>query len=65
MSNSGHSLLIGTYTETLPHVVGTADGILGASYDPLTGAVSDVKLLAPTRNPSTWPSTRTAATSTR
>jgi 6-phosphogluconolactonase len=52
MSHSGHSLLIGTYTETLPHVTGTADGILGASYDPLTGAVSDVTVLAPTRNPS-------------
>jgi 6-phosphogluconolactonase len=52
MSHSGHNLLIGTYTETLPHVTGTADGILGASYDPLTGAVSDVTVLAPTRNPS-------------
>ena len=52
MSHSGHSLLVGTYTETLPHVTGTAEGILGASYDPLTGAVSDVTVLARTRNPS-------------
>jgi 6-phosphogluconolactonase len=52
MSHSGHSLLVGTYTETLPHVTGTADGILGATYDPLTGAVSDVTVLARTRNPS-------------
>jgi 6-phosphogluconolactonase len=52
MGISGHNLLIGTYTETLPHVTGTADGILGASYDPLTGAVSDVTVLASTRNPS-------------
>jgi 6-phosphogluconolactonase len=52
MSHSGHRLLVGTYTETLPHVTGTADGILGATYDPRTGAVSDVTVLARTRNPS-------------
>jgi 6-phosphogluconolactonase len=52
MSQTGHSLLIGTYTETLPHVTGTAAGILGATYDPLTGSVRDVAVLARTRNPS-------------
>jgi len=52
MSHPGHSLLIGTYTETLPHVTGTADGILGASYDPVTGSVRDVTVLARTRNSS-------------
>ena len=26
-------LLIGTYTETLPHVAGAADGILSARFD--------------------------------
>lgn len=52
MSQTGHTLLIGTYTETLPHVTGTAAGILGATYDPLTGSVRDVAVLARTRNPS-------------
>ena len=52
MSHSGHSLLIGTYTEKLPHVTGVADGILGASYDPRTGSVGPVAVLARTTNPS-------------
>ena len=29
-------LIIGTYTEQLPHVNGKADGILTASFDPLS-----------------------------
>ena len=43
-------LLIGTYTETLPHVNGSADGILGATVD--GGVLGSVETLAPTRNPS-------------
>ena len=52
MSHSGHNLLIGTYTETLDFVTGNADGVTGAVYDPRTGQVHDVTVLAPTRNPS-------------
>jgi len=43
-------LIIGTYTERLPHVDGTADGILGCVYE--DGAVGPPRLLAPARNPS-------------
>ncbi len=43
-------LIVGTYTERLPHVNGTAPGILGCAYqDGTTGAPT---LLAPARNPS-------------
>lgn len=52
MSHSGHNILIGTYTETLDFVTGNADGVLGAAYDPRTGQVHDVTVLARTRNPS-------------
>ncbi len=45
-----HQLLVGTYTERLPHVNGTAPGILGCAYhDGTTGAPT---LLAKARNPS-------------
>ena len=43
-------LIIGTYTERLPHVDGTADGILACSY--ADGTVGDPRLLAQARNPS-------------
>lgn len=43
-------LLIGTYTETLPHVAGTADGILGCSF--AGGELSPPATLARVRNPS-------------
>jgi 6-phosphogluconolactonase len=43
-------LLVGTYTERLPHVNGTAPGILGCAYhDGITGAPT---LLVQARNPS-------------
>jgi 6-phosphogluconolactonase len=45
-------LLIGTYTESLPHVQGTAEGVLGADFDQATGALGPVRVLAATRNPS-------------
>jgi 6-phosphogluconolactonase len=44
------TLLIGTYTEKLPHVDGHAAGILQAQYD--DGAVSANVVLAEVRNPS-------------
>lgn len=47
-----HRLIIGAYTEELPHVAGRADGVLGAAYDPRTGSVGPVTVLAPARNPS-------------
>jgi len=45
-------LVIGTYTEKLSHVNGTADGVLGADFDPAAGTLGPVRLLAATRNPS-------------
>jgi 6-phosphogluconolactonase len=45
-------LIIGTYTEDLPHVHGKADGILAASFDPATGRIGPVGSLIPARNPS-------------
>lgn len=45
-------LIIGTYTEDLPHVSGQADGVLGAAYDPATGTIGAVTVLARCRNPS-------------
>jgi 6-phosphogluconolactonase len=45
-------LIIGTYTEQLPHVHGKADGILAASFDPDSGRIGPVRSLAATRNPS-------------
>jgi 6-phosphogluconolactonase len=52
MSDSEHSLIIGAYTETLPFVTGVSAGLLGATYDPRTGALGPVTVLARTRNPS-------------
>ncbi|MGH1549984.1 lactonase family protein [Leifsonia poae] len=43
-------LLIGTYTETLPHVHGHAEGVLSARFDGT--AVTDVRVLARVTNPS-------------
>jgi 6-phosphogluconolactonase len=43
-------LIIGTYTERLPHVDGRADGILSCSFD--GAAIGPARLLASTRNPS-------------
>lgn len=43
-------LLLGTYTEILPHVSGRADGILQATFDGT--AVTDVRVVAATPNPS-------------
>jgi 6-phosphogluconolactonase len=45
-------LIIGTYTEQLPHVDGKADGILTASFDPASGRIGPVSSLAVARNPS-------------
>jgi 6-phosphogluconolactonase len=43
-------LLIGTYTETLPHVTGRAHGVLGTTID--GGTLGAVETLGATRNPS-------------
>jgi 6-phosphogluconolactonase len=45
-------LVIGTYTERLPHVNGTAEGILTARLDEATGAIGAVSTAARARNPS-------------
>jgi 6-phosphogluconolactonase len=45
-------LIIGTYTEELPHVRGKADGILGARFDPASGRIGPVTSLTGARNPS-------------
>jgi 6-phosphogluconolactonase len=45
-------LIIGTYTEQLPHVDGKADGLLTASFDPASGRIGPVTALAAARNPS-------------
>jgi 6-phosphogluconolactonase len=44
-----HELIIGTYTEPMPHVDGRAEGILSCRYDGAT--IGPVRVLAPTRNP--------------
>lgn len=44
-------MLIGTYTEKLPHVDGKAEGILGATYGQ-RGSLTSANTLAETRNPS-------------
>jgi 6-phosphogluconolactonase len=46
------NLIIGTYTEQLPHVRGKADGLLTASFDPASGRIGPVTALAAARNPS-------------
>jgi 6-phosphogluconolactonase len=43
-------LIVGTYTERLPHVDGKAEGILACSY--ADGIVGDPRLLSQARNPS-------------
>jgi len=43
-------LIIGTYTEHMPHVDGRAEGILSCSYEGTT--IGPARLLAPVRNPS-------------
>ena len=45
-------LIIGTYTEQLPHVDGKADGILTASFDEASGSIGPVTTAAVVRNPS-------------
>jgi 6-phosphogluconolactonase len=45
-----HELLIGTYTERLPHVDGHAEGVLSARFD--GSAVSEVAVAARVANPS-------------
>jgi 6-phosphogluconolactonase len=45
-------LIIGTYTERLPHVDGKADGILSAPFDPASGRIGPVTPLAAASNPS-------------
>jgi len=46
------NLIIGTYTEQLPHVHGKADGVLAATFDPASGRIGPVAALAAARNPS-------------
>ena len=43
-------LIVGTYTEQLPHVDGQAEGILACQFS--DGTIGPVRLLAATRNPS-------------
>jgi 6-phosphogluconolactonase len=43
-------LIVGTYTEQLPHVDGQAEGILSCRFE--SGTIGPVRLLAATRNPS-------------
>jgi 6-phosphogluconolactonase len=49
-SSPAEELIIGTYTERLPHVDGKAEGILSCRYE--DGTIGPVRVLAPTRNPS-------------
>jgi 6-phosphogluconolactonase len=49
-SSSAEELIIGTYTERLPHVDGQAEGILSCRYE--AGTIGPVRVLASTRNPS-------------
>jgi 6-phosphogluconolactonase len=45
-------LIIGTYTEPLPHVNGKAEGILTASFDESSGTIGAVSIAARACNPS-------------
>ena len=47
---AAEQLLVGTYTEQLPHVAGKAEGILGCTFE--GGRVGPPRLLAALRNPS-------------
>jgi len=49
-SSAPEELIIGTYTERLPHVDGKAEGILSCRYE--AGTIGPVRVLARTRNPS-------------
>jgi 6-phosphogluconolactonase len=49
-SSGAQELIVGTYTERLPHVDGQAEGILACRFE--DGTIGPVRLLAPTRNPS-------------
>lgn len=49
-SSSAAELIIGTYTERLPHVNGQAGGILSCRYE--AGTIGPARVLARTRNPS-------------
>ncbi|MEY9847293.1 6-phosphogluconolactonase [Streptacidiphilus sp. BW17] len=45
-------LIVGSYTEQLPHVEGKAEGLLAAWFDTTTGRISSVSTLITARNPS-------------
>jgi 6-phosphogluconolactonase len=49
-SSGAQELIVGTYTERLPHVDGQAEGIGSCRFE--GGTIGPVRLLAPTRNPS-------------
>jgi 6-phosphogluconolactonase len=49
-SSAPEELIVGTYSERLPHVDGQAEGILACRLE--GGEIGPVRLLAPTRNPS-------------
>ena len=49
-SSAPEELIIGTYTERLPHVDGKAEGILSCRYE--AGTIGPARVLARTRNPS-------------
>src|ERR1700678_2007217 len=49
---SSVDLIIGTYTERLPHVHGQSDGILGGRFDPASGRIGPGATLAGARTPS-------------
>lgn len=51
MAGPALELLVGTYTERLPHVEGRGDGILGLTVSP-DGVIGAARTLAPLRNPS-------------
>lgn len=50
-SPAAQRFMIGTYTQTLPHVQGTARGLLAGSIDPATGELGAVKPLVDSDNP--------------
>jgi 6-phosphogluconolactonase len=49
-SSGAQELIVGTYTERLPHVDGQAEGILSCRFE--DGKIGPVRVLARTRNPS-------------
>ncbi|NYD67548.1 lactonase family protein [Agromyces atrinae] len=52
MGAHSNDILIGSYTERMPHVDGRGYGISHVAFDPATGELGDVKPLAATINPS-------------